>query len=60
MIDSWKRGSKIYKEVNGKIVYVGEEKFETTRREYIKRSKDIGKKIGFSKLKDVKVIQKRI
>ncbi len=60
MIDSWKKNNKIYKEVNGKIIYVGVEEFETTRKEYIKQSKDIGKKMGFSKLKGVKIIQKRI
>jgi hypothetical protein len=60
MIDSWKKNNKIYKEVNGKIVYVGRKKFETTREEYIKQSKDIAKNFGFSKLKGVKIIQERI
>ena len=60
MIDSWKEDKKIYREVDNKIIYVGMKKFETTREEYIKMNKDYGKKMGFSKLKGVKVIQKRI
>lgn len=60
MIDSWKENNKIYKEVDGKIKYVGRREFKTTREEYVKRSKSFGKEMGFSKLKNKKIIVKRI
>lgn len=55
MIDSWKKNDQIY---NGKLKIVGRKEIKS-REEYVKKSNEIGKKMGFSKLKNKKVIVQR-
>jgi len=59
MIDSWKKNNQIYKEVDGKIKMIGRKNFEITREEYVKSCNEFGKKMGFSKLKNKRIIAER-